>query len=41
MGQIERVAGLTPNQQCQAAALAMWRWRAPVLALEPDEEWGI
>ncbi|MEU6654796.1 hypothetical protein ABZ904_36635 [Streptomyces sp. NPDC046900] len=41
MVQIERVAGLTPNQQCQAAALAMWRWRAPVLAFEPDEEWGI
>ncbi|MFB6959929.1 hypothetical protein ACFCYB_23610 [Streptomyces sp. NPDC056309] len=41
MVQIERVAGLTPNQRCQAAALAMWRWRAPVLAFEPDEEWGI
>jgi hypothetical protein len=41
MVQIERLAGLTAQQQCQAAALALWRWRAPVLAFDPDEEWGI
>ncbi|QNS03293.1 hypothetical protein [Streptomyces xanthii] len=25
----------------QAAALALWRWRAPLFAFEPDAEWGL
>ncbi|MEU5537655.1 hypothetical protein [Streptomyces sp. NPDC020362] len=41
MVQIARVAGLMPSQQRQAVALALWRWHAPVLAFELDEEWGI
>ncbi|MGW3159163.1 hypothetical protein [Streptomyces sp. NPDC001089] len=39
--QIERSADLKPVQQRQAAVLALWRWRAPVLAFELDAEWGI
>ncbi|MFI7007684.1 hypothetical protein [Streptomyces sp. NPDC050145] len=27
--------------QRQAAALALWRWRAPLLLFEPDAEWGL
>ncbi|MFD8421713.1 hypothetical protein [Streptomyces sp. NPDC059466] len=38
---IERPAGLKPVRQRQAAVLALWRWRAPVLAFELDAEWGI
>lgn len=39
--QLERFADLTPLQQRQAAALALRRWRAPVLAFEVDAEWGV
>lgn len=39
--QIERSADLKPVHQRQAAVLALWRWRAPVLAFELDAEWGI
>ncbi|MEU3777312.1 hypothetical protein AB0F11_29730 [Streptomyces sp. NPDC032472] len=41
MVQIERLAGLTPVGRRRAAALALWRWRAPVLAFAMDEEWGV
>ncbi|MFF3504951.1 hypothetical protein [Streptomyces sp. NPDC003247] len=41
MVQIERLADLKPVHQRQAAGLALWRWRAPVLAFELDAEWGI
>lgn len=41
MAQIERLADLEPVHQRQAAVLALWRWRAPVLAFELDAEWGI
>ncbi|MFF0297240.1 hypothetical protein ACFYST_28735 [Kitasatospora sp. NPDC004614] len=36
-----RSAALTPVQQRQAAALALWRLRAPVLAFGWDADWGI
>ncbi|MFI5814976.1 hypothetical protein ACIA7S_28960 [Streptomyces sp. NPDC051643] len=39
--QIERSADLKPVHQRQAAVLALWRWRVPVLAFELDAEWGI
>ncbi|WP_406344598.1 hypothetical protein [Streptomyces sp. NBC_01578] len=39
--QIERLADLKPVHQRQAAVLALWRWRAPVLAFELDAKWGI
>ncbi|MFJ8098226.1 hypothetical protein [Streptomyces griseofuscus] len=38
---IERLAELEPVHQRQAAALALWRWRAPMLAFELDAEWGV
>ncbi|MFB7224923.1 hypothetical protein [Streptomyces sp. NPDC056227] len=41
MVQIERLADLKPVHQRQAAVLALWRWRAPVLAFELDAEWGV
>ncbi|MEU6343230.1 hypothetical protein ABZ883_20065 [Streptomyces sp. NPDC046977] len=34
-------ADLTPVQQRQAAALALWRLRAPLLGFTFDAEWGI
>ncbi|WP_435221174.1 hypothetical protein [Streptomyces sp. Tue6028] len=37
----ERLAALSPDQRRQAAALALWPWRAPLLAFELDEAWGI
>ncbi|MFF0390036.1 hypothetical protein ACFYS8_15325 [Kitasatospora sp. NPDC004615] len=36
-----RSAALTPVQQRQAAALALWRLRTPVLAFGWDADWGI
>lgn len=39
--QIERLADLKPVHQRLAAVLALWRWRAPVLAFELDAEWGV
>ncbi|GAA1262370.1 hypothetical protein GCM10009646_57960 [Streptomyces aureus] len=39
--QIERLVDLKPAYQRQAAVLALWRWRAPVLAFELDAEWGV
>ncbi|WP_406323828.1 hypothetical protein [Streptomyces sp. NBC_01637] len=41
MAQNERLADLKPVRQRQAAALALWRWRAPVLAFEMDADWGV
>ncbi|WP_329529449.1 hypothetical protein [Streptomyces sp. NBC_01462] len=41
MVRIERSADPKPVHQRQAAVLALWRWRAPVLAFELDAEWGI
>ncbi|MFD0034517.1 hypothetical protein ACFVJK_41145 [Streptomyces sp. NPDC127172] len=41
MAQKERLADLKPVRQRQAAALALWRWRAPVLAFEMDADWGV
>ncbi len=41
MVQKERLAGVKPVHQRQAVVLALWRWRAPVLAFELDAEWGI
>ncbi|MFE2992383.1 hypothetical protein [Streptomyces sp. NPDC059262] len=41
MAQNERLADLKPVHQRQAAALALWRWRAPVLAFEMDADWGV
>ncbi|MGW6753075.1 hypothetical protein [Streptomyces sp. NPDC055006] len=41
MVQIERLVDLKPAYQRQAAVLALWRWRAPVLAFELDAEWGV
>ncbi|MFE6154039.1 hypothetical protein [Streptomyces sp. NPDC057889] len=41
MVQIERLVDLKPACQRQAAVLALWRWRAPVLAFELDAEWGV
>ncbi|MFB7216597.1 hypothetical protein [Streptomyces sp. NPDC056255] len=41
MVQIERLVDLKPARQRQAAVLALWRWRAPVLAFELDAEWGV
>jgi hypothetical protein len=38
---IERLADLKPVRRRQAAALALWRWREPILAFELDAEWGI
>jgi hypothetical protein len=37
----ERLADLKPVRRRQAAALALWRWRAPVLAFEMDADWGV
>ncbi|MFI6874697.1 hypothetical protein ACIBL6_14765 [Streptomyces sp. NPDC050400] len=37
----ERLAALPPDRRRQAAALALWPWRAPLLAFELDEAWGI
>jgi hypothetical protein len=39
--QIERLTDLNPVHQRQAAALALWRWRAAVLAFEMDADWGV
>lgn len=39
--QIKRLADLDPVRQRQDAALALWRWRAPVFAFEMDAEWGV
>ncbi|MEU2668901.1 hypothetical protein ABZ622_08510 [Streptomyces sp. NPDC007164] len=41
MVQIERLAGLNPVHRRRAAALALWRWRTPVLAFEMDADWGV
>ncbi|MFD7880640.1 hypothetical protein ACFV5G_42400 [Streptomyces sp. NPDC059766] len=41
MVQIERPADLKPVHQRQAAALALWRWRAPVFAFPLDAQWGV
>ncbi|MER5598238.1 hypothetical protein [Streptomyces sp. NPDC002265] len=41
MVQIERLADLKPVHQRQAAALALWRWRAPVFAFRLDAGWGV
>ncbi|MER7489815.1 hypothetical protein ABTY20_28755 [Streptomyces sp. NPDC126497] len=41
MVQIERLADLKPVHRRQAAVLALWRCRAPVLAFELDAEWGV
>ncbi|MEW1773591.1 hypothetical protein [Streptomyces sp. NPDC086777] len=41
MVRIERLADLKPVHRRQAAALALWRWRAPILAFEWDAEWGV
>ncbi|MEU6864525.1 hypothetical protein ABZ924_14800 [Streptomyces sp. NPDC046876] len=41
MAEIEQWAGPTPARRRQAAALALWQWRAPVLAFDMDEEWGV
>ncbi|MEU6256247.1 hypothetical protein [Streptomyces sp. NPDC047043] len=41
MVRIERLADLKPVHQRQAAVLALWRWRAPMLAFELDAEWGV
>lgn len=32
---------MKPVHQRQAAVLALWRWRAPLLAFELDAEWGV
>ncbi len=37
----ERSAALAPRQRRQAAALALWRLRAPLFELAMDAEWGI
>ncbi|WP_243769031.1 hypothetical protein [Streptomyces cyanogenus] len=37
----ERLTDLRPVHRRQAAALALWRWRAPMLAFELDAGWGI
>lgn len=41
MRQNERLAALTFDQQRQVAAVALWPWRAPLLAFGLDEAWGI
>lgn len=41
MRQNERMASLTVDQQRQIAAVALWRWRAPMLTFGLDEAWGI
>ncbi|GAA2827811.1 hypothetical protein GCM10010441_60250 [Kitasatospora paracochleata] len=41
MVRIEELADLKSVHQRQAAVLALWRWRAPILAFELDAEWGI
>lgn len=41
MVRIERLADLKPVHQRQAAVLALWRWRAPMLAFALDAEWGV
>ncbi|MFF0413475.1 hypothetical protein ACFYUY_23945 [Kitasatospora sp. NPDC004745] len=41
MVRIERLADLKPVHRLQAAVLALWRWRAPILAFELDAEWGV
>ncbi|MEU3902121.1 hypothetical protein [Streptomyces sp. NPDC045251] len=41
MVRIERLADLRPVHQRQAAVLALWRWRAPILAFGLDAEWGV
>ncbi|MFD8544691.1 hypothetical protein [Streptomyces sp. NPDC059649] len=41
MRQNERLAVLTFDQQRQVAAVALWPWRAPLLAFGLDEAWGI
>ncbi|MEU2628245.1 hypothetical protein [Kitasatospora sp. NPDC007106] len=40
MAQIEQPADLGPVHRRRAAVLALWRWRAPLLAFELDAEWG-
>ncbi|MGW9031623.1 hypothetical protein ACWGQ5_47975 [Streptomyces sp. NPDC055722] len=35
------MADLNPVHQRLAAVLALWRWRAPLLAFQLDPEWGI
>ncbi|WP_019522749.1 MULTISPECIES: hypothetical protein [unclassified Streptomyces] len=37
----ELLSDLGPLQQRVAAVLALWPWRAPVLAFELDAEWGV
>ncbi|MFJ3788786.1 hypothetical protein [Kitasatospora sp. NPDC090091] len=39
--QSEQLSGLTPAEQRQVAALVLRQWRAPLIACEPDEVWGI
>ncbi|WP_234443887.1 hypothetical protein [Streptomyces sp. NRRL B-24484] len=41
VAQIERSAGVMPVHRRQVAVLALWRWRAPLLAFEHDPEWGV
>ncbi|GGT54222.1 hypothetical protein GCM10010271_67610 [Streptomyces kurssanovii] len=41
MVRIERLADLRPVHQRQAAVLALWQWRAPILAFGLDAEWGV
>lgn len=41
MAQNERLADLKPVGQRQAAAPALWRWRAPVLEFEMNVHWGV
>ncbi|MFC8373052.1 hypothetical protein ACFUIT_34690 [Streptomyces sp. NPDC057239] len=41
MVRIEGLADLRPVHQRQAAVLALWRWRAPMLAFGLDAEWGV
>ena len=35
------MADLKPVHRRQAAVLALWRWRAPIVAFELDAEWGV
>ncbi|WP_037603452.1 hypothetical protein [Streptacidiphilus rugosus] len=37
----ERLLALRPEQRRHAATLALWRLRAPLLAMELDPDWGI
>lgn len=41
MVRIEQLVDLKPVHQRQPAVLALWRWRARMLAFELDAEWGV